>query len=471
MGHQSLRNNFARGVVLLIVGVSAVVTPIFAQQENDDRRQEEKKRLLVDNAIGRAIKAAQKWTWEYGGWLNYQFNDYSDSDNDHAAPDSLDYYQTTDLRWWLKGTYWQRETQRHHTFYLRLKNQYFNRDGVSPGDKYDLKGPLVDYAYGIVDFKPWKVEVGRKYYLIGKGIAYSDVHDGARVHFIKPFGYVNGFISHTLPHETNIDISVPGALKESERYFYGINLGYTGILSQEFYTYYILQRDMSDESPENFSREYMYDSEYAGLGARGLISEKWNYSAELIYQTGEGRISSTNEVSPVRAWGGDVEVSFEPETKHYPVFSVEYAFGSGDAERSSVTDTVGGNLTGRDTNFLYFGYLSTGFAMAPRLSNLHMIRAGADWTPFPSSMWLKRLTMSLDYYRFFKHKSTGAISDSEASLDENDVGSEVDIGFEWKVFSDLTASFEFGHFMPGDAYLDSSDTAEDFISLSLTHTF
>jgi hypothetical protein len=445
------------------------VSTVFAQENSSSRRLEDIKRLSIDNTVGRVIKSVQRYSWEYGGWLNYQFSDYANSDNDETDPDDLDFTGVVDARWWFKGKL-KTETKGEHTLYVRLKNQYWNRSGDNPGERYDIRGVSADYAYGIFDFNPVLMEVGRKYYSVGRGIVYSDVHDGVKLKFQNPQWELSTLLSHTLPHEDNIDGSIPGAFKESERYFYAAELTYSGIKNHELYSYFVIQKDLSDSSPES-AQEYMYDSEYIGLGASGDISSQWHYAAEVIRQTGEGRVFTSNELSPVSAWAFDAEIEFHPGIKHNPKFIIEYAFGSGDRERVSVTDTEGGNLSGDDRNFLYFGYVPTGFVVSPRLSNLHMIKAATTWVPFPESMWLKRLTMGLDYYHFYKHKSAGGISDAEASAHESDIGSEVDINFEWKILSDLTLSVEYGHFMPSSGYADSADNSESFFSISLTHVF
>ncbi|MCK5178598.1 MAG: alginate export family protein, partial [Candidatus Omnitrophica bacterium] len=151
--------------------------------------------------------------------------------------------------------------------------------------------------------------------------------------------------------------------------------------------------------------------------------------------------------------------------------SFEYAYGSGDSQRVSVTDTEGGNLSGDDNNFLYFGYFPAGYALAPRLSNIHIYRVGAYVNPFEKIRLLKNFNLGVDYFWYFKDKSGGGISDSEATADSHDIGSEIDLTVSWQVLSDLRWSLSYGYFMPGDAFLDSANDSDQYFSNSLTFTF
>ena len=134
---------------------------------------------------------------------------------------------------------------------------------------------------------------------------------------------------------------------------------------------------------------------------------------------------------------------------------------------------MGGNLAGDDTNFLYFGFLPTGYALSPRVSNLRMLKVGAALKPFErtSRFNLKELTASVDLYRYMKDESAGAIFDFQASDDDHDVGYEIDITLSWPILSDLSVSLEYGHFEPGDAYPAAIDDATEYFSVGLTTTF
>jgi hypothetical protein len=157
----------------------------------------------------------------------------------------------------------------------------------------------------------------------------------------------------------------------------------------------------------------------------------------------------------------------------HPTVYAEYAFGSGDPDRRNVTDTVNGNLSRRDTNFLYFGYLPTGYALSPRLSNLQMFKVGAAVRPLErlSMFNLKELRVSVDWYRYAKDESKGGVFDLDASLGERDLGVETDFTLSWPILSDLTLDLEYGLFKPGNAYPPDRNDSARYFSVGVTTTF
>ncbi|MBI4341952.1 MAG: alginate export family protein, partial [Candidatus Omnitrophica bacterium] len=274
----------------------------------------------------------------------------------------------------------------------------------------------------------------------------------------------------TLPHEDNVDLSVPGG-KNSGRTFYGMEGKYLGIPNHGVYSYVLFQRDDSDEDPEDLTRDYDYNSEYFGLGAEGKLLANVRYATELILETGDSVTSLTQQEQDVTAWALDASVTYDVQLPTQPTIYGEYAFGSGDSDRSNVTNTVNGNLAGKDTNFLYFGYLPTGYALAPRLSNLRMLKLGMALKPLEWVRWFRDLTCSVDFYRYMKEEPAGGIFDAEASETDRDVGYEVDLTLSWQVLSDLGLTIEYGRFQPGDAYPRATNDASQYFSVSVTTTF
>ncbi|MFC1510418.1 alginate export family protein [Candidatus Omnitrophota bacterium] len=453
---------------LFFIGASIV----FANQ--NERRLQEDKRVLLDAASSKTIYETPRVLMEYGGWLNYQFIDYNDYDNEASVADGLNYVHSADLRFWLKATLMpsvDADHDREHMLYLRFKDVYVERRGTDPGEAFDQDGPHLDSAYLRSQVDPFRLEVGRRYFNMGKGIAYSNVNDGVQLNFLQPGWNVGLLAAHTLPHQDNVDTSVPGYDKNADRYFYGLGVGLAKIKNHQLYSYFLVQRDESNQRPQAVNQSYQYNCEYSGLGMKGQINSAWNYWIEVIKETGTSRIFGSNEKKNIEAWALDAEMTVEPKWSMNPRFTFEYAFGSGDADRVSVTDTEFGNTRGDDENFLYFGYLSTGYALAPRLSNLHMVHCGLKVNPLEKRRKLRNLLVGLDYYRFYKHRKAGGISDSEATVSSEYIGSEMDLTFEWPLLSDLELNVEVGHFMPGDAYAGSANSNENFLLVSLIHTF
>jgi hypothetical protein len=155
----------------------------------------------------------------------------------------------------------------------------------------------------------------------------------------------------------------------------------------------------------------------------------------------------------------------------HPALYFKYAYGSGDKDRVSVTDTLFGNLAGRDRNFLYFGYIPTGYALNAQLSNLYFFKTGLSLKPLEKYLLFKNCRLSVDYYLYYKDKAGAGIYDLQATVDNRNVGSEVDLTLSWPIFSDLSFNLQYGHFIPGEAYPNSTRDSEDYLSLSSTITF
>jgi len=410
---------------------------------------------------------------DYGGWSQVRYINYHDDDRDASAVDTVDDIMWVDTRLWIKTVLRpDAATDRYrYSLYLRLKNLYSNSQPKATAGGSDNDGPHVDYAYAHVDLGPWRARAGRHYFSVGQGIAYSDVDDGVTLYYTQAPWDIRGFWARTLPHEDNVDTSVPGFAKGGDRRFFGLQADYSGWKGHNLYAYRVWQRDESTERPADAAQNYRYDSEYAGVGARGIWRKTVSYWWESVYETGKGYTSGANTRTDVKAWAHVVAVSYAPQVVTKPSFYLKGAYGSGDADRVSVTDTIGGNASGTDRNFLYFGYLPTGYAFAPRLSNLYFLKAGAACTPFEKHRWLDKIDIAVDYYRYFKADAAGGIYDAQATQASADIGSEVDVTLNWRVFSDLFVSLQYGHFMPADAFSAAADDSEDYLSVSVSLSF
>ncbi|MBN2120823.1 MAG: alginate export family protein [Candidatus Omnitrophica bacterium] len=466
-----LRRLIFIALVISIAFISEISTTY--SDETEKRIEEEKRETLEKERLASSLKKEQL-VFDYGGWFNFRYDDFEDSDNDSGTPDTYNYRTSSDIRLWLRLSLRPDPGdpyKNRHSLYLRLKDSYTDRHYANEDGGGDRNGPHLDYAYLTLDFNPYWIEAGRRYCSIGRGIAYSDIADS--VEFWMSFSQWDFKIlaAQTLAHEDNIDTSVPGYDKESNRHFYGLEVGLDAAEDQRIYAYTLIQRDYSDEQPEDSIHDYSYDSEYIGLGAEGTIFSDTDYWIELIHQTGKSRIYDTKEKRDIKAWAVNLGLGYDLEIPSHPSIELEYMFGSGDSSRTSVTNTQNGNTSKKDTNFLYFGYLPTGYTLSPALSNIHVYKAGLKCTPFEKISILKRLTASLNYFRYYKDKSAGGIDDAEAVLNDKDIGSEIDVSISWDIFSDLSLNLQYGHFMPGDAYPKETNDNEEYFSLSTIFTF
>ncbi len=468
------------GLLLVVSSAIAQVTP----QSTKDRRIEEVNRLnlfpteavIIEKKIPaspRFKKITNSLHVEQGGWATYRYMGFNNIDEDKNTPDSLTSLGILDTRYWVRWLYKPQEKDvNEHQLYVRLKDRYIRRTGDDPGgERYDIDGPHVDQAYVILDYRPFWVEAGRRYFNVGRGIVYSDVSDGVQLNFRKPGFNLGIFAAQNKPHESNIDTSIPGYDKESQRYFYGLGVGYTGIKDHALYSFLLIQRDESNPRPSTPDQDYRYNSEYIGIGSKGALSPSCHYWLELIREMGASHVFGSSARRDVKAWASDIEIIYAPQLPVQPQLSFKYAFGSGDADRGSVTDTRLGNVRGNDQNFLYFGYLPTGFALAPRLSNLHLFKVGLNITPFEHYKILKRMSLGLECYQFLKNRMDGGISDVAATQNSRDIGRELDLRLDWKINLRLSVGFEYGNFFPGHAYASSANDTARFFSLYVTHTF
>jgi hypothetical protein len=447
---------------------------LFADQAQ--RRIEEETRQRLQATEAPVYTPSPEPVIDYGGWQNIRYIEFHDDDKDSSTADSVDYMTWFDTRLWLKATLKpalkaEDALQREYALYLRLKNWYTISAPKETAGGSDNDGPHLEYAYLSFQMQPAWLRVGRHYFSVGQGLAYGDVDDGVSLLFNFPKLRLKTFWSHTPKHEDNIDSSVPGYDKTSDRHFFGAECSYLGLSGNDLYTYVLIQRDFSDERPEDSAHNYDYQSEYFALGWRGKFKDTLSYWWESIRETGKSYVYNTDAKHKVSAWAHIFAISYAPKVYTQPSFYFKYAYGSGDPDRTSVTDTIGGNTSGKDKNFLYFGFIPTGYALAAQLSNLYFLKTGLTFRPLESNPFFKHLVTSLDYYRYYKDVSTGGIYDPKASQDSADVGSEIDLTLNWQILSDLAFSLEYGHFMPGKAYPVSSNDSEDYLSLSTSISF
>ncbi len=461
-------------IVTILIVIPFLSESAIGQNPEKQRRIFEEKLKALEETERKILEGEDRLLVDYGGWINFRYDDYRDDDNDSSAEDSLDYTTSLDTRLWMKATLKPPQGaayKNEHSLYVRLKDLHIDSRPEEINGGYDHDGPHLDYLYFTIDLRPSWLEIGRRYFSVGQGIAYGNLHDGIEFRAELEFWTLRAIVSHTLPHEDNIDTSVPEGDKNGDRFFYGAEATYLGVSNQGIYGYILVQRDNSPEYPDDPLQDYTYDSEYFGLGAQGKIIATMHYWAEVMKETGESRVFGSNEKKDVNAWGLDLGITYDLDVHSHPNFTVEYAYGSGDQDRTSVTDTAGGNISGDDTNFLYFGYLPAGYAFSPRLSNIHFIKAGVLLKPLEKYPLFGNFSLGIDYYRYYKDKDAGAVSDADAGLSDKDLGSEIDVNINWQILSDLSCSLEYGHFRPGNAFPDTADDSEDYFSFGVTITF
>ncbi len=428
-------------------------------------RDEEARELRVTEKEEKEVKDV---VIDGGAWVFSSYRNYKNIDNDRDTEDWVKDAYIVDTRIWLKATFY-----RALMAYGRVKNYFIWRPNVSSdytGIGNDYEGPAVDALYGILDLRrvidlPVSVSVGRQYLSIGKGITYSNVHDGIKLQS-APGGKVGfkAFASKTKEYENNIDYRMPGYRDHGDRQFYAAE-GAVFIPYAALYAYGLIQRDLSRAEPEVPGKNYRYHSHYLGAGISGR-KDGYSVWGEVIKEYGKSytdALADEQTQNKVDAWAFDAGLKRRFDCYGCPTIEGEIAYGSGDGDRTHVTCTRGGNTNGKDTNFLYFGVFSGGYALAPRLSNMFVYKVAASCMPFEAVPWLgKNVALGSKYYIYRKDKTGGGIYDVDATNRQSaDIGQEVDFFAHWRVSGNLRLACRYGLFFPGAAYpSETRDTSQ-----------
>jgi len=464
--------NALKPILLLWVVLCALSAAVWGQEVRRDFVEQERIREL--EAL---IPEGQPLQLTYGGWFRSSYFWFDD-------PPTYRGLRTQDLRIWGAATL----DDVHHLYARgRLTLIDWNTGDAYNGNDADWEGMNLDSAFYRVEFSraleryfnvdlPVDVEVraGRQFMQLGSGLVYSQINDGFE---ITTQGRGWKFLllgAQTVRTQDNIDNSIPGS-SHSNRKFLGWQLDLTSIGRHSPYLFMLFERDRSKESPNNTTQDFDYDANYLGFGSRGELltfgdHHMVRYWGEGVYQWGYSFTNaSETDTEPIEAFALDAGVELLLNVHGKPRLVAEYAIGSGDNDRLSVTNSIGGNRRGTDRSFLYFGYLHTGYSLAPRLSNLQMVRVGAAARPFEKMDCVDRLEFGTDLYWYWKDKPNGAIQDLRATLDSKYIGSEFDMFVNWQILSDLVLTIRQGWFYPRDSYLEGGSRA--FFSCDVTYSF
>lgn len=412
--------------------------------------------------------------FQWGGWVDFYFFDFNDG------------IQKQRLLSRPSASLWGRVTldDGAHEFFVRGRLAFSYYSG---GDEYEREqdwfGPELDRAWYQIDFgkalhigsptDPFQLKgrIGRQEVIFGTGYALDLPMDAAILDAKLADLRVEGLFGRSIGNYPNIDTSEP-VDTHSRRLFYGVQASYTGIPDHTPFAYAIWNDDFTDEQPKTYFQDFGYDSQYFGLGSRGQIVRNLNYWGEAVWESGhsygDGDFFHQDFIS---AYGWDLGMEYLFKGRYKPRVSVEYMFASGDGGRVfSPTNSSGGNhLDNKDTSFSGFGYRDTGIAAGPRLSNLHIWRAGGSIVPVPQVELTRDLEVGTNWFLFHKNADRGAISDPTAGEFQGYVGWEMDYFVNWRFTSELSWTFRWGLFFPGDAYVDQ--TTRSFFFTGVTWSF
>jgi alginate export protein len=454
----------APGILATVVALLVITPTAFAQADQQKKFLEEERRREMDERARANADLKQDFLWDAGGWLHGEFVRLDDKpDRDHRT------FRYADLRLWGEAVFYQR-----YTAYLRLQTDYtdFNRGDQFAG-KHDnvFRSPHVDQAYLAADFSDEETELsvrgGRQFESLGRGLLLNGVYYALHGSWSSGRFSARALLAHTPIHDDDIDPSLPN-FRDSRRGFVGLEGNYVLSGDHRVYLMALVERDFNDES--NTFQKWDYNATYIGVGGRGTVIEDLGYAAEAVVEFGTVPGAGSQKTDAIQAFALTLALDYAWRVDTSPTFVLEYMFATGDKDRGSVTEVAAGNRSGtKDTGFLAFGFVQTGFALFPRLSNLHILRVGGSFHPLESVEEARTLEFGAFFYLYRKVQSAEPISDPRSFVDDSDVGTEVDLLVRWRILSDLGISLNYGVFMPGGAYDETSN--RNFFSAGLTYSF
>ncbi len=460
------------GMILMLL--TCMCAQGWSQRSATAELQQARKEDRIIRDLESKIPTTQRTLFDFGGWYLFDYINWDDVDR------KVDFTEH-DLRLWFNLS-----IDDIHQVYARVRTHIlrFHGDDAYDGNNWDLEGPNLDMGWyrlhisnlyrrylGKDPCLEAELKVGRQYMDVGTGMVLSQILDAVRVDLAKGSTSLTLFGAKSVRSQDSLDLSLPGGHRSKRNYF-GVQLNKRVLARHEVFAYALLTRDHSREKPPDATQEYDYDADYYGVGSTGALISDLRYWCEFVWQRGKSFASGTTTVDEkIRAFGGDVGLEFFLKGLPLrPAIEAEYAFGQGDPDRTSPTNTIGGNLIGTtDRGFLPFGYMDTGASFAGRLANLQVIRVGASFHPFDYCEKLKNIEVGMSYYWLRKDEAAGGITDPSADLPSSDVGREIDVYANWRILSDVLWTARWGHFMPGDAY--SNQSSRNYFITGIIYTF
>ena len=443
------------------------------QRDQSLREELDRHRLEVD-LDEHADETLQDIEFDYGGWV--RSTHFHIRDNTEART-----FRNHDIRLWANFVY-----QDTHQLYTRIYGNltdYNSRDEYYYMEENDRDFPRLDegYYYGDLgkaagfDFDgSLRLKAGRQYVTVGQGLVLDVRGDGAALEFENEDFRINSFIVRSIASEDSYDRSYPD-FGHSKNLFSGIELTEKVSETLEIYGYTVFLRDKRDPTrPLAPTQKFMYDSVYYGGGVRGQFGPQLIYHGEYSLQTGTSYPDASVERSTIDAFAYDMGVSYAfTDVEMEPTFSFQYTVGSGDSDMQTTVDTVLGNTAGTDNNtYFAYGYVDTGFAFFPLISNVEVTRIGLELLGCNDHDIFGDIEVGVNHFFYRKNKARGGISDRghDPAQAGDHLGRETDFYLLWRPFSDLTVTAQFGIFTP-DKDLFFDDKRRPFFSTGLVLYF
>ena len=194
----------------------------------------------------------------------------------------------------------------------------------------------------------------------------------------------------------------------------------------------------------------LIDTQYIGLGAKGMVIPSLYYRAFSYLGTGRtlSYIDNAYTYEPILSFLGGARVRYFISSFLNSYAELNFLYASGDSTDSSFAE---GNIDKQENAFLPISSYSTGLVFSPKLENIFLVKT--EYSALP----LKDIQTVVGMYSFFR-STKGPIS--EAGINTNStslyLGTEIDGTVNYKPFSDLGLAFSTGVFIPNSSAPDIS---------------
>ena len=216
---------------------------------------------------------------------------------------------------------------------------------------------------------------------------------------------------------------------------------------------------------------------YIGAGLGGGISSSVFYDIYGYMQLGKTLTNDGVEYSyeSISAFLGGGSLSWFSKQLLYSKATASFVYASGDDDSSSLYE---GNTEDSGTTFIPVSGTSTGFIFAPDLSNIMI--AGLEYSikPFGNEKGMISNLQTLLSANMFFRATEGAISEQgiiNTASDDKYLGTEIDLGINFRPFSDFGVGLKGGIFMPptgsDSAVNEDSNDPEFGGSVNLSFSF
>jgi len=273
--------------------------------------------------------------------------------------------------------------------------------------------------------------------------------------------YDRSFVSETNLINSKIAIQFNGA--QSRRIFFATDFDIY-LFSQHINPYFLMQLDVSSIFGNT---GHLVNTFHLGSNFEGKIVQNLFYTLNLSGVFGTNQNATTLQMKPLASFALQTNLRYTfNSTSGASTFVFGYSIGLGvDDNEDFYSDTHG--FTKESINkFYYYGKFDGGFVLNPILSNIQSLSIKYILTP-KFKFNLVKMSLYTSFYQTFKVYPNGSISDSDAGKGTV-VGSEFDVGLLVNIGRNTSLGFDYGIFIPEEAYSVNTPKMRAGINISVT---